>query len=209
MPNDKQLDTKDFILSSAELSLLMDRGLMPLKYSALEKIDKLLALTKIQIAVELEPISHLFPPGMDYRDGKVSRGENYKSYPYRVLDYPRAFHHDDIFTFRTMVLWGHHCSYHLILAGRYKEAFQERIIAHAAELPETLNLSAQPSPWEWEFNPDDFVQARALQEPSVAQATRENSFLKITFVTPLDRYIQIPATGREIWKLWQAILFGS
>ena len=146
---------------------------------------------------------------MDVKLGKISRGENYKTYPYRVLDFPRAFHHKDIFTYRTVILWGHHCSFHLILAGKYKKRFEGRIIARSKDLPDTLLLSCQSSPWEWELNERDYLQARGMQDPKIAKAVASSDFLKVTYFLPLTRYQEIPTIGREIWHLWMAVLFAK
>ncbi len=200
---------ENLILSPAELSVFTDPNFMPLKHSALGKIEKLLTTLRSEIAREIHPIAKRFPKGFDIQSGKLSRGENYKMYPYRVLDFPRALSGKNIFTFRSLVIWAHHCTFHLILAGEYKAFFQDHIIAHAKELPEAFSLSCQKSPWDWSFKPEEFIQARAMQEAPIAQAVRESEFIKITFMMPLIQYLDLPITGRDVWKLWQMILFGE
>lgn len=200
---------EEFILNPAEMTAFQDRSFMPLKSSAWLKVENLLEVLRHGLIEDLAPVRHLFPREMDVSAGKLSRGENYQDFPYRVLDLPRAFQDREFFTFRALVLWGHHISFHLIATGRYKEAIQGRIIAAAASLPDSFNLSAQATPWEWHLNTDDYVQARALQEAPVAQALRENSFLKISFFMPLSRYMDIPVAGREVWRLWQLIIAGE
>ncbi|MEM6263732.1 MAG: hypothetical protein AAGI38_14560 [Bacteroidota bacterium] len=196
-------------LDDLELSVLTDQQFFPAKFRIGSKLDQLLNLLRDQIKQEIAPLAPHLPDAFDTQQGKVSRGENYNSFPYRVLDFPKAMSQDDVFTFRTLVLFGHHVSYHLILSGRFKPPFQERIIAHSGSLPESMMLSAQTTPWEWELNETTYVPVRALQEEKAADALRQHPFLKISFFAPLGSYMDIPKTGREIWKLWQAVLFGA
>jgi len=96
----------------------------------------------------------------------------------------------------------------LIVAGRYKEMLQDRLFSVAPAMPEAFCLSKQNSPWEWDFNPEEFIQARALQEANVQAAVRESDFIKITFILNLNRYNELPKVGLEVWKFWQAIVAG-
>lgn len=196
-------------LSPSELSVFMDKSYMPLKYIVMTKMEVLLNELRQKIMAEIQPVAQTFPPDFDVRTGKISKGENYKTYPYRVLDMPSVFKKTNIFTYRTVVLWGHHISFHLIVSGRYKTQLQERLFSVAAAMPEALCLSKQASPWEWDFKPEEFIQARALAEPNIQDAVRKSDFIKITFILPLKRYQEMPNVGLQIWKFWQAIVAGK
>ncbi|MEZ4687129.1 MAG: hypothetical protein R3B47_13990 [Bacteroidia bacterium] len=195
------------ILSPAEISLFHDRTVMPLKSSILAKMEHLLDQLREVIAESVAPIAPSFPPEFDMKNGKITRGENYNSYPYRVLDMPRAFHGPDIFTFRCVVLWSFPLGFHLILGGRYKALLEEKIYQAASTYPDGLMLSTQSDPWKWEFNPEEYLKAKVLSEESVRQVARESALLKISFFMPLEQYLDIPVTGAEIWRLWQLVLF--
>lgn len=207
--NNQPKAMSDTFLSPSELSVFMDKSYMPLKFIVLSKMETLLNELRQQIIDEIKPVAQTFPPDFDVKTGKISRGENYKTYPYRVLDMPSAFKKKNIFTYRTVVLWGHHISFHLIVAGKYKEMLQDRLFAVAPAMPEALCLSKQASPWEWEFNPEEFIQARALQEDHVQEAVRQSDFIKITFILPLNRYQELAHVGLQVWKFWQALVAGK
>lgn len=195
------------ILSPAELSLFHDRNVMPLKFSILSKMEHLLDQLRQVIGESLAPIAPSFPPEFDMKTGKITKGENYNSFPYRVLDMPRAFHGDDIFTFRCVVLWSFPVGFHLFVGGRYKALLEEKIYDAASTYPDGLMLSTQDDPWKWEFNPAEYLKAKVLAEPTVRQAAMESKLLKISFFMPLEQYLDIPVTGGELWKLWQMVLF--
>jgi hypothetical protein len=196
-------------LSPTELSVFMDKSYMPLKFVVMAKMELLLNELRKQIIAEIEPVIQTFPPDFDVRTGKITKGENYKTYPYRVLDMPSAFKKTNIFTYRTVVLWGHHISFHLIVSGKYKDQLQDRLFSIAGAMPEALCLSKQTSPFEWDFKPEEFIQARAMKEPAIQDAVRNSDFIKITFILPLNRYQEMPHVGLQIWKFWQTIVAGK
>ncbi len=200
---------KEAQLSPTELSVFMDKSYMPLKFIVLTKMEALLNELRQKIIAEIHPVAKTFPPEFDVKTGKITKGENYQTYPYRVLDMPRVFKGNNIFTYRTVVLWGHHISFHLIVAGKYKELLQERLFSVAGGMPDTFCLSKQVSPWEWEFKPEEFIQARALQEPSIQDAVRQSDFIKITFILPLNRYMEMSEVGLQVWKFWQMLVAGK
>lgn len=195
------------VLSPAELSLFHDQAFMPLKFSILAKMEALLGHLRDVIAESVAPIADAFPPEFDMVAGKITKGENYHTYPYRVLDLPRAFHGQDIFTFRCVVLWGHPIGFHLIMSGRYKALLQDKVLAAAPNLPDGLLLCTHDDPWKWDFVAEDYLKAKVLSEASVADAVKQNSFLKVSFFMPLEQYLDIPTTGGEVWRLWQLMLF--
>lgn len=195
------------ILTPAELSLFHDRTVMPLKFSIMAKMEHLLDQLRIVIAESVAPIAPAFPPEFDMKTGKITKGENYNSYPYRVLDMPHAFHSDDIFTFRAVLLWSFPVGFHLIMGGRYKALLEEKVYAAASTFPDSLMLSTQDDPWKWEFDPESYLKAKVLAEPAVRAAATESKLLKISFFMPLEQYLDIPITGAEVWRLWQLLLF--
>ncbi|MFK7971212.1 MAG: hypothetical protein AB8F95_12635 [Bacteroidia bacterium] len=197
------------VLSPAELSLFHDQTVMPLKFSILSKMEKLLEQLRHVVAESVAPIASVFPPEFDMTTGKITKGENYNTYPYRVMDLPRAFHGSDIFTFRCVVLWGHPIGFHLILGGRYKALLEEKVIQAAGTYPDGILLSTHDDPWRWEFDPNAYLKAQILADEGVAQACRNHTLLKVSFFMPLEQYLDIPVTGGEIWRLWQLVLFGK
>src|ERR1043166_6396414 len=44
------------------------------------------------------------------RTSKISRGENFKGFPYVVLDYPRLFTEENVFAIRTLFWWANYFS---------------------------------------------------------------------------------------------------
>ncbi|MEQ8623997.1 MAG: hypothetical protein RJQ00_04055 [Vicingaceae bacterium] len=127
---------------------------------------------------------------------KVSKGENFEGYPFRVLDYPRVFTTNDVFAFRTLIWWGNIISFTLHLKGKY-------LITHFSKLKQLLSTSELPlyysnSGNEWSQNPND-KNFKLLGTETLAQLNpKEIDFLKIVQVKPLDKINQL----NELYQLF-------
>lgn len=191
-------------LTEAELRLLCDATLMPSKFRIWEKLEESLLTLAQDLSATLSTDSTPFPEILNSTP-KVSRGENYQENPYRVLDYPRAFSGKDIFTYRTLILWGSSIGFHLILAGKYRTHYLPRLMR---QLPrqEGLWFSVQETPWIWEPEAPDLYPTLGLKEASYRHLLEQTSFVKLSAYLPLQDYRRIPEAGMEHWQHMQAWL---
>src|SRR5580693_8742254 len=58
---------------------------------------------------------------------KISKGENYNGLPYVMLDCPRLFTQQNVFSIRTFFWWGNYFSVTLHLKGEFQQIFEEAI----------------------------------------------------------------------------------
>jgi len=65
-------------LTEKELSILQDTDFLLTKATAINKIYKLLELTRESIKRSVKNSKFSFPDGTDLLNGKISKGENYK-----------------------------------------------------------------------------------------------------------------------------------
>ena len=187
-------------LTERELAVFQDSDFMPLKAKVWAKIEVLLSQLQEQLEEKIPEFSDQLPKEFIYSSGKLSRGENYKTYSYRVMDYPRVFQGDDIFTFRCVVLWGHPIGFHWILRGKYKEEFQDRLVENALNLEEEIWLSKQDDPWVWEFEADRQENIHKLSPEAIKHLLQKQNFVKLSLYLPLETYAKIPEKGTEIFK---------
>lgn len=177
---------------------------MPLKYSACHKMEALLAELRTEISSTIVPA---VPAVLYQNGGKISRGENYHTYAYRVLDYPAIFQKEDIFTFRTLVLWGHHIGFHLLMTGTFKEHYQARVVAAGDRLQGEFWLSKEEIPWQWFRDETEQLSWKDVPAETLQATVAARKFLKVSTYLPLTDYAAIPARGAALWKQWQSILF--
>lgn len=193
-------------LSEEELAFLKDKEYMPMKFRISKKLEENLSYLHQAIQIDIEThADHLFRPLLDSK-GKISKGENYHTYTYRVLDYPRIFHTQGILLFRSLILWGHHISFHLIMTEKFKELFQLRTQAFLHDHPQDFYIASHKDPWQWKED-EDYKRIAQLPQHALQTLIRERKFLKISRFLPLDQYAQLKEEGLSNWQMWREQLF--
>lgn len=162
--------------SKRQIELIQDS-----KY-LLQKNDLLLTIERelIHLGKEYqENYSHLLeisPPA------KLSKGENLKGLPYRVMDFPRIFSQEDVFAIRTIVWWGKQISVTLHLKGKYLKLFKPQLNSSLASLISKDYLFSVDGD-EWEHD------VKALNYTSVQELNMKHEhfeFLKIATFKPIS-----------------------
>jgi hypothetical protein len=195
----------DAFLDPVELAVLKDREFMPVKQRVTHKLDQWLTQLGRALQAEVAQVSTGLPPAVHASSPKLSRGENYHSYAYRLVDSPRVFGGEDMFVFRSLVLWGHAVGYHLMLAGRYREDYLSLLTQAIPELPAGYFLSAQDHPWRWEHETDGLIPAHHLSAETCGEILAQRSFVKISYFLPIEDSQELEATGLAIWRHWQQV----
>ena len=198
-------DSSEFLhLTPAEAAALADRDFLPLKHRVSQKIDAAL----LDLRDRLLPLlakGH-WPAPVRQTPPKLSRGENYHHYAYRVLDCPRVFAGADMLAFRSLVLWGHPIGYHLMLAGHYRDTYLPRLLARYQDLPEGAWLSVQETPWIWEADAPGLLPLATLEPDQLRAHLHSRDFIKVSYFLPLQAYEQLPSQGLAYWQAWQDLL---
>lgn len=197
---------KPLKLSPEELSLLRDRAIMPTKQSLLIKLEKHLAHLSRELKNRLRENPSYLPTELINEGPKISKGENYNMQPYRVLDYPRVFSGKDIFTFRTLILWGHSIGFHLILGGKYREIYLEAVMQNISKLPQGFFISRQDTPWIWEQEAGGLFLHNSLKEETLKEILEERLFIKLSYFIDLQEYEKIVEKGTYVWKQYVACI---
>lgn len=193
-------------LSHAELEVLKDSHFYPHKHSASKKIEKILAQLYKRLHADTQANVETLIPEILSSTGKISRGENYLMFPYRVLDYPKILEKEDLLLFRTMVLWGDSISFHLILSGRFKTRYQSQILSQIQKLGPSAQLSLQDSPWHWRSKSEELRSTEALRTEEAKQILQNREFIKISYFYPLDRMQDTIKLGLEKWQIIKKLL---
>ena len=182
----------------------MDDAFMPLKMRVSYKINDLLVELNRHLKKNLNTEAGTWPKELLLNSGKLTRGENYQSYAYRVLDYPSFFKGEDIFTLRTLMLWGHHFSFHLILAGKFKKNYQNRIIKKQKILETAgFRLCIEESPWQWKMREGDYLPENS---PEFGQNILRMDFVKLSRKWPLEDYGKLLNEGLRLEKVVEAVI---
>jgi len=120
---------------------------------------------------------------------KISKGENYKSLPYVMLDYPRLFGRSDVCAIRTFFWWGHFFSMTLQLKGDWHEHAINAILRDydklaAAEFYITVSLEE----WQHDFEIHNKIPLKQLTKKACELILHEHPFCKLSTKIPLQQW---------------------
>lgn len=178
--------------SKEEIAFLNDAEPMIQKRLLQERIYELLETTRehIRNALPAEIISK-------FDIDKISRGENYLSLPYLILDYPARFNDNNILACRTMFLWGNFLSATIHLQGDLLGDNREQLNAIINKLDyANLYVSSGESPWQYHYAPDNYLPP---SDDNLADSLKKE-FFKLSLRFPLSAYNSLPQTSAEFYS---------
>jgi len=195
----------DSLLTPDELRLVGDRDLFRSKERTILKVQALLAALQAGLQEDLARTTLLLPPGFDPAKSQSVKGERLEQCPYQYLDYPKHFHGDDKFTFRSLCWWGHHLVFAVIVEGgqvkQCKKNFFDRFHQLAGQ---GLELSLAPTLWEWKRGEGYTLPITHDRKAQLAAVLSGRAWFKIARFVPLDspalREGRLPEIGRETFR---------
>lgn len=121
---------------------------------------------------------------------KVSRGENYKGYPFMVLDYPRIFSSEQVMACRHLFWWGHFFSCTLHLKGDYLKRYRliiPSIIETIQEEGLELKVAFSGDEWNHDLNAPEYLSSQDFQLGKVL-SFQNIPYLKLSLQIPLNEF---------------------
>lgn len=182
-----------YSLTSKELQYLTDTDFLRTKSVIYQKTDQLLSTTQQSLKEYVKQKSPVFSEDILVKGGKISRGENYQSLPYHVLDYPRRFANDDTFALRTMVWWGNHISLTIHLAGYSLDFYRTRLRDGLFQLQAwNWQVCIGSDPWQYHQEESYYQSAQVWRSEAWAEWIKKRAFCKFTVFLPLANWDQLP-----------------
>ncbi len=184
------------MFTDSELRCLQDTRFLRTKATATQKVQQLLNQTLDELQQYLAAHPRAFPAEVQTRAGKLSRGENYRGFPYLVLDYPRQFSQDDVFALRTMFWWGHFFSITFQLGGASWSRFRPAVQRNLWQLSgKSLWLGVNDDPWQHHRQPDNYRPLDALTAQEQQNQLENANFLKLARFLPVDAWELLPPSA--------------
>jgi hypothetical protein len=181
--------------TSAELTALSDDAYFDLRIRTDNKIKEVFSQLKQKL--EVVNLETPFPLPEVWQSGpsKLHRGENYNGRPWRALDYPATFSPTDIFAFRTVLIWGRHISFNLILQGKYFQPAMAEALLEACRRQPQIKLWQYPELWKWEIDqPYCSFLDEGTDIPNLP-------FFRILLPLPIHQVAEMPEKGAQFWQL--------
>ena len=162
------------MLSAGELAMANDKDFILTKQAIISKAAALfneqipiLSLNFKEVVSTEETLISAVP--------KISKGENYKGFPYVIMDYPATFSKENIFALRTMFWWGNFISITLHLKGTFKKMYAAKILANLKN-ENDFYISVGEDEWQHHFEDDNFKKINSLTNNLKIQIENRNFF---------------------------------
>jgi hypothetical protein len=131
---------------------------------------------------------------------KISKGENYQSLPYVILDFPAVFGKQNIFALRTMFWWGKFVTITLHLSGKYADNLRQRITEKLQADPAGIFICVNSSQWEHHLEPDNYSPAAAIPADALRQILQNPVFIKLALRYELEEWNGLPVRLRDGYR---------
>ena len=185
-------------LTEREMEIFNDREFLVSKIKIIEKIQSQFELTRDELEKIIYSSKFKFPDYVDIEIGKIFKGENYRSLPYVVLDYPKYYSESDIFSFRTMFWWGNFFSFTLHLEGKSLDKLRQIIYTNATKLIDNdIYICVNDNQWDYHYENDNYQ----LLERENIDLIKSVNFLKLSKKIDLKAYNQVSNMASEFLKL--------
>lgn len=180
-------------LSPKELELVNNADWILTKNRIIQKVTDLFGEIGNTYRTEAGKYPGIAHSGVFGLEPKISRGEQYQSLPYVMLDYPRIFTQQDIMAIRSFFWWGNHCSIQLVLKGRYLVEYGNSInnyfqlFGKYASETRDWYIGVGADPWQHHFEKDNYLPMTDWNGSSVLDLP----FLKLARKIPLQEWDDI------------------
>ena len=176
-------------ISADELQRLQDQSFLLSKKNIDQKVTKLLISSQEELAGWINQHTPALTDGMSLQPRKIAKGENYADMPYWVSDFPADMKGKDIWTYRSVVWWGHGISFSIILAGKFKK----KVELNLAGLKAPGNyFTVGHSPWSLEFTDENQKLCIDLSVEEMTEHFKNNHFVKIARQEKLENINNLP-----------------
>lgn len=187
-------------LSAEEWALVNDPQVLIRKNNILQKAELLLGqiawvgqqALNGQLPVAATPLLQAMP--------KLSKGEQYKGLPYRILDYPRIFNKDDVFACRTFFWWGHTFTFMIHLKGIYQQHYGNALLEAAypdSKVEWRIALNGE----EWEHDAMSYPTLHSGPLEQWTNSLEQAPFMKLYYPIPLSDWEILPEKIGEAYRL--------
>lgn len=193
--------------SNEEMQVLVDWKFFELKHSSTLKMVELFGMLESELKSVFSK-SALNVEGLNAASGKIFRGENYKLYPYVLLDCPRMFNKQTVFAFRSMFWWGNEFTFTLHIQGKAWEKFKEKLKRNFEQLAnKEIYFCVNETPWQYHLGEDNYLPLNSIENLNHAKEIMlSKDFVKLTRRLPITEYKNVIAVGKETLEIFLELL---
>jgi hypothetical protein len=192
----------NFSLNHEEVALLSDPSFFIRKKQVTCRIIDLFGELEAEYDLICKGFQKQLPQALLQRRGKISRGENYRGFPYVILDYPALFEKEGVFAYRTLMWWGHPFSFTFHISGKYFNQHGDAIIEALHHFDDTTFICINQAQWEHHHEITNYIPLNEFLSNSgnAGEVFHQKGFLKLSKTIPLEMHEQVPGTGTAFLK---------
>ena len=169
--------------SEEELRVILNQSFFKVKAAAIEKIAQQFA----EIADELTTIYQQYAPLISYApkqlQSKISKGENLQQLPFLILDLPKHFTTEEVFSFRLLFWWGKGFTLFLHLKNKQLPIILEKIQSYSNVLEyEKTAISFDGDEWSHDIKSENY------HNLTVLKTNPHLDFIKFAWHLPLNEH---------------------
>lgn len=173
--------------TAIERALLADREFFKKKATISVKIKQVLEDLHQQLEAEIASHPLLAPEGFDSQARQFVKGEHLEDFPYQYVDFPKFYSQENKFAFRSLIWWGHHIVFALMVEGPLVKQYRRNLFTRYSEVADHhLCLCLGPSLWEWKAGPGMTLPITLRRRSEIAAALDHRMFFKIARFLPFD-----------------------
>ena len=184
---DQEKPAAPVVFTPDELHLLGDTAFFCEKARIMKKMRAVLDGVYSGLQQELKGVELLAPEGFDPKAHQFVKGEHLEDCPYQYLDCFKHFDGEVKFTFRSLLWWGHHIVFALILEGGRLGQYKKNLMNRYGKVADQgLALCLGSTPWEWKRG-EGYTMELTWERKSELQALLDRrSFVKLARFVPFD-----------------------
>jgi hypothetical protein len=184
-----------------ELRLLGDSKFFLAKAQIMKKVRRTLDELYGGLKEDLHDVKLLAPPEFDRGAHQFVKGEHLEDFPYQYLDFFKHFDGEVKFTYRSLIWWGHHIVFGLILEGGRLAQYKKNLVNRYGRVADQgLALCLGSTPWEWKRGEGYTMELTWERKNELMALLDRRSFVKLArfvpFEDPIVRAGRVPELGR-------------
>lgn len=189
-------------LSTDELMLVKYGEWILTKNVIIQKVYTLFGILAEQLREQISK-NNLLRKGESI-SAKISKGDNYNGLPYVMMDCPRLFGREDVFSIRTFFWWGNYFSVTLHLKGQFQKIFAESIRKHIDLLAQNeFFLCVDGDEWEHDLRSANYFLLRKMSCHALDAYFIDPGFVKLSARIDFTKWDK---SEQEIIKLYEVIV---
>jgi len=207
----ESIPAEPILFTPEELTLLGDEQFFRAKARIMKKMKAIVEGVYDGLQQELAGVTLLAPEGFSPKSHQFVKGEHLEDFPYQYLDYFKHFRGEEKFTFRTLLWWGHHIVFALILEGGHLAQYKKNLMTrYGGVADQGLALCLGGTPWEWKRGEGYTMELTWERKNELMALLDRRSFVKVARFVPFDhptvREDRVPDLGRATLRQLLAVI---